>query len=141
MFVMIFVQLMILIIFGQLLLRLNYLEHPVATLLMAVATAIFAASLGLLIGAIAKSEEQVLVFAMIPMFVLSGLGGAWVPLEIMPDGFRQFAEITPLAFVMTGFQDILIRDLGLEAVILNVVVLLAFAAVLFAFAAWRFKYE
>jgi len=141
MFVMIFVQVMILIIFGQLLLRLNYVQHLGAALLMAVATALFAASLGLLIGAVAKTEEQVLVFAMIPMFVLSGLGGAWVPMEIMPEGFRQFARLTPLAFVMDGFQDILIRDQGLEAVILNVVVLLAFAVVLFAFAAWRFKYE
>lgn len=141
MFVMIFVQVMILIIFGQLLLRLNYVQHLGAALLMAVATALFAASLGLLIGALAKTEEQVIVFAMIPMFVLAGLGGAWVPMEIMPEGFQQFARLTPLAFVMDGFQDILIRDQGLEAVILNVVVLLAFAVVLFAFAAWRFKYE
>jgi len=141
MFVMIFVQVMILVIFGQLLLRLNYVQHIGATLLMAVATALFAASLGLLIGALAKTEEQVIVFAMIPMFVLSGLGGAWVPMEIMPEGFQQFAKLTPLAFVMDGFQDILIRDQGLEAIIINVVVLLAMAIVIFAFAAWRFKYE
>ncbi len=141
MFVMIFVQVMILVIFGQLLLRLNYVQHVGATLLMAVATALFAASLGLLIGALAKTEEQVIVFAMIPMFVLSGLGGAWVPMEIMPEGFQQFAKLTPLAFVMDGFQDILIRDQGLEAIIINVVVLLAMAIVIFAFAAWRFKYE
>ncbi|MFN2188066.1 MAG: ABC transporter permease, partial [Candidatus Promineifilaceae bacterium] len=141
MFVMIFVQLIILILFGQLLLRLNYASHPGATALMAVATALFAASLGLLIGALAKTEEQTIVFAMIPMFLLSGLGGAWVPLEIMPEGFQQFARITPLAFVMDGFQDILIRDQGFEAIILNAIVLLAMAVVIFAFAAWRFRYE
>ncbi len=141
MFVMIFVQLMILILFGQLLLRLDYFSHPAATLLLAAATALFAASLGLLIGALAKSEDQVIVFAMIPMFVLSGLGGAWVPLQIMPEGFQQFARLTPLAFVVEGFQDILIRDLGLEAVILNIAALLAFAFVVFALAAWRFRYE
>jgi ABC-type multidrug transport system permease subunit len=141
MFVMIFVQLMILIIFGQLLLRLNYLDHPAATLLMAVATALFAASLGLLIGALAKSEEQVIVFAMIPMFVLSGLGGAWVPMELTPEGFQQIARFTPLAFVMDGFQDIIIRGLGLEAVVLNIVILLAYSLVFFAIGAWRFRYE
>ncbi|MGB3715292.1 MAG: ABC transporter permease [Candidatus Promineifilaceae bacterium] len=141
MFVMIFVQLMILILFGQLLLRLNYLDHPAATLLMAVATALFAASLGLLIGALAKSEEQVIVFAMIPMFVLSALGGAWVPMELTPEGFQQVARLTPLAFVMDGFQDIIIRDLGLEALVLNIVILLAYALVFFAIGAWRFRYE
>jgi ABC-2 type transport system permease protein len=79
MFVMIFAQLMMLILFGQLLLRLDYFGHPAATILLAVSTALFAASLGLLIGALAKSEDQVIVFAMVPMFLLSGLGGAWVP--------------------------------------------------------------
>jgi ABC-2 type transport system permease protein len=141
MFVMIFVQLMILIIFGQLLLRLNYLEHPAATLLMAVATALFAASLGLFIGAVAKTEEQVIVFAMIPMFVLSGLGGAWVPMELTPEGFQQIARLTPLAYVMDGFQDIIIRDMGIEAIVLNLVILIAYAFVFFAIGAWRFRYE
>jgi ABC-2 type transport system permease protein len=141
MFVMIFVQLMILILFGQLLLRLNYMDHPLATVLLATATALFAASLGLLIGAVAKTEEQVIVFAMIPMFLLSGLGGAWVPLEITPESFQQVARYTPVAFVVDGFQDIIIRDLGLEAIILNVVVLLAYALVLFAIGAWRFQYD
>ena len=141
MFVMIFVQIIVLVVFGQLLLRLSYADHPAATLLLAAATALFAASLGLFIGAVAKTEEQVIVFAMIPMFVLSGLGGAWVPLEIMPDGFQQIARVTPLAFVVEGFQDIIIRDLGLEAVLLNIAVLLAYSLVFFALAAWRFRYE
>jgi ABC-2 type transport system permease protein len=141
MFVMIFVQVIVLIVFGQLLLRLSYADHPAATLLLAAATALFAASLGLFIGAVAKTEEQVMVFALIPMFVLSGLGGAWVPLEIMPDGFQQIARVTPLAFVVEGFQDIIIRDLGLEAVLLNITVLIAYSLVFFAIAAWRFRYE
>ena len=141
MFVMIFVQVTVLIVFGQLLLRLSYADHPAATLLLAAATALFAASLGLFIGAVAKTEEQVMVFALIPMFVLSGLGGAWVPLEIMPDGFQQIARVTPLAFVVEGFQDIIIRDLGLEAVLLNITVLIAYSLVFFAIAAWRFRYE
>ena len=135
------VPLFILIAFGQLLLRLDYLSHIGATILITGATAAFAAGLGLLIGTLAKSEEQTIVFAMIPMFVLAGLGGAWVPLEIMPEGFQQFARITPLAFVMDGYQDILIRDQGLETILPNVIVLVVMSAALFAFAAWRFRTE
>ncbi len=141
MFIMIFVQVLILIVFGQLLLRLDYFSHPAATLLLAVATALFAASLGLLIGTVAKTEEQVIVFAMIPMFVLSGFGGAWVPLEITPEAFQQIARLTPLAFVVDGFQDIIIRGLGFQEVLLNILILLLYAVILFIFAAWRFRYE
>lgn len=108
---------------------------------MVITTALFAASLGLLIGAMAKSEEQVIVFALIPMFVLAALGGAWVPLEITPIGFQRIARLTPVAWVMEGFQDIVIRGQGLEAVWLAAVVLTGYALVLFAIAVWRFRYE
>lgn len=141
MFSMIFVQLLILIIFAQIFLRLDYFSRPMATALMVITTALFAASLGLLIGAIAKSEEQVIVFALIPMFVLAALGGAWAPLEITPIGFQRIARITPIAWVMEGFQDIVIRGQGLEAVWVAAVVLTAYALVLFAIAVWRFRYE
>ncbi|MGD2077468.1 MAG: ABC transporter permease, partial [Chloroflexota bacterium] len=99
MVIMIFAQLVVLVLFGQLFLGLNYLGQPLATLLMILAAALFVAALGLLIGALAKSEEQVMIMALIPMFILAGLGGAWVPLEIMPEGFQQFARLTPLAWV------------------------------------------
>ncbi len=141
MFAMIFVQLLILIVFAQLFLRLDYLREPVATLLVAIATALFAASLGLLIGALAKSEEQVIVFALIPMFVLAALGGAWVPLEIMPEGFQSIARLTPVAWVMDGFRDIVLRGQGLEAVWLAVTVLFGYALIISLLAIWRFRYE
>ncbi|MGD8805985.1 MAG: ABC transporter permease [Chloroflexota bacterium] len=141
MVVMIFAQLAILVMFGQLLLKLNYLSQPAATLLVIVAASIFVAALGLLIGALAKSEEQVTVLALIPMFILAGLGGAWVPLEVMPAGFQAFARLTPLAWVMTGFQDIVIRGQGLDAVWLPALVLLAYAVVFFVLGVWRFRIE
>ena len=109
--------------------------------LMIVAASIFVAALGLLIGALAKNEEQVMIMSLIPMFILAGLGGAWVPLEIMPAGFQQFARLTPLAWVMTGFQDIIIRGLGLETVWLPALVLVAYAIVFFMLGVWRFRVE
>jgi ABC-2 type transport system permease protein len=141
MFVMIFVQLAILILFGQLLLDLNYLGSPLATAMLVIATALFAASLGLLIGAVAKSEEQVIFLALIPMFLLAGLGGAWVPLEITPEAFQNVARFTPLSWVVEGLKDIIVRGQGVEAIIPSVLVLLAYTAVLLALAVWRFRFE
>lgn len=141
MFVMTFIQLLILILFGQILLRLDYFGQPAATLLLAVLTAMFVASLGLLIASLSKSEEQTIVFSIIPMFVLSGIGGAWVPLEVTPPAFQQIARFTPLAWVIDGYKDILIRGQGLEAVAPSLLVLGAYAVVLFALAVWRFRIE
>lgn len=141
MLIMILAQLVILTMFGQLALRLGYLEAPLATGVMVLTTALFCASLGLLIGALAQSEEQVIVFALIPMFVLAGLGGAWVPLEFTSESFQRIAFLTPLAWVMDGFSDILVRGQGLAAVGTAAIVLLGFAVGLFALAAWRFQFE
>jgi ABC-2 type transport system permease protein len=141
MVIMIFAQLSLLIIFGQLFLGLNYLGEPLATLLVAVAASLFVAALGLFLGALAKNEEQVIIFSLITMFILAGLGGAWVPLEVMPAGFQEFARLTPLAWVMTGFQDILIRGQGLETVWLPALALAGYAALFFILGMWRFRVE
>ena len=138
---MIFVQLFVLVVFGQLFLGLDYLSQPLATLLLITATSIMVAAMGLLIGALAKSEEQVIVFSLVPMFILSGFGGAWVPLEIMPEGFGQFARLTPLAWVITGMQDIIIRGQGLRSIWLPALVLFGYAAVFFILGVWRFRFE
>jgi ABC-2 type transport system permease protein len=141
MFVMIFLQLTVLILFGQLFLDLPYLGQPLTTLLLTAVTALFCASLGMLIGVVARTEEQVTVLSLTPMFLLSALGGAWVPLEVTPESFQRVAYVTPLAWVIDGYKDILLRGQGLEAVGTAVLILLAYAGVLFGLAAWRFRVD
>lgn len=141
MFLMIFLQLTVLILFGQLFLDLPYLGRPLATSLLTIATALFCASLGMLIGAIAKTEEQVIVLSLVPMFLLAALGGAWAPLEFTPEAFQRVAFLTPLAWVLDGYKDILVRGQGVEAIGMGLLVLLGYAAVIFALAAWRFRFD
>jgi len=138
---MILIQFTILIVFAQLLLDVAYFSAPLATLVMALASTLFAASLGLLIGSFAKTEEQVVMFSLIPMFILSGLGGAWVPLEFTSESFQTIGHFTPLAWAMDGFQNIVSRGMGLESVLLPAIVLIGFAIVCFGLAVWRFKFE
>ena len=138
---MIFTQFAILIIFAQVFLDVPYFSAPLATFLVAFATAAFAASMGLLISTLSKTSEQVVVFSLIPMFVLSGLGGAWVPLEFTGETFQKVAYLTPLAWSMTGFKNIIERGQGLESVLLPVVIISGFAIVIFGLAVWRFRFE
>ena len=141
MVVMIFTQFLILILFDQIFLGVPYFSAPIATLLVALSTAAFAAAMGLLISTLAKTAEQVVVFSLIPMFVLSGLGGAWVPLEFTGEAFQKVAYLTPLAWSMTAFKNIIERGQGLESVMIPVAVVTGFAIVVFGLAVWRFRYE
>ena len=137
-FTLIFVQFMILILFGQLL-HVDYLRVPLASLLVATVTAICIAALGLLIGVMAKSEEQAIIFSLIPMFVLSGLGGAWVPLEYTGSAFQAIGHVSPVAWAMDGFKNIVARGLGFNSVLLPCAALAVYAMLFFLLAAWRFR--
>lgn len=141
MFVMIFAQLALLIGFGQLVLGVDYAREPIATLLVTVTMSLWTASLGLLIGVLAKTEEQTVIFSMIPMFILSGLGGAWMPLEVTGEAFQTIGHLLPTAWAMDGIQNIIVRGLGLESALLPSGIMLAYAIALFALAVWRFKFE
>jgi ABC-2 type transport system permease protein len=136
-FTLIFSQFMILISFGQLVLKVEYMRLPSATLFVAFSAALCISALGLLIGIVAHSEEQAVTFSIIPMFVFSGLGGAWVPLEVTGETFQLIGHITPIAWAMDGFKNIIIRGFGFTSVLLPAGVLILYALLFFSLAAWR----
>jgi ABC-2 type transport system permease protein len=136
-FILIFTQFSVLIAFGQFLLKIDYLRVPEAILLVAFCAALCIAAMGLLIGVLAQSEEQAVAFSLIPMFVLSGLGGAWVPLEFTGETFAMIGHISPIAWAMDGFKNITIRGFGIESVFIPAAALAGYAVVFFALAVWR----
>ncbi|HNT53114.1 MAG TPA: ABC transporter permease [Anaerolineaceae bacterium] len=137
-FLLIFSQFVILILFGQFVLKLDYFTHLAATFLIALTAALCISALGLLIGILSKSEEQAVTYALIGMFILAGLGGAWVPLEFTGSTFQRIGHLTPLAWAMDGFKDILVRGLGLTSVLLPAAVLLGYAVLFFGLSAGCF---
>jgi ABC-2 type transport system permease protein len=141
MFTLVFAQELILIIFGALALKVSYLAQPLATLIVAVFFAMWSASLGLLIGVVAKGEEQVTLFSLLGMFLFTALGGAWFPLESTGRTFSTVAHFMPTAWAMDGFQNIIQRGLGLTSTMLPALILCAYTLAFLALAAWRFKVE
>ena len=141
MFVVVFLQQVLLVALGQFLFHVDYLREPIGTLLMMVALSIWAASLGLLIGALAKSPEQVIVLSLAAMFFFSALGGAWFPLEVAGETFKAIGHATPTAWAMDGFQNIVLRGLSLSSVLVPAGILLIYSIVFFAIAVWRFRFN
>jgi len=75
------------------------------------------------------------------MFAFSALGGAWFPLEIAGSTFASVGHALPTAWAMEGFQNLVLRGLGLSTVLLPAGLLLAYAAAFFGLAIWRFGSE
>ena len=116
------------------------MQAPLATLTMMGTLSLWAASLGLLIGALAKKEEQVITWSLIAMFLFAALGGAWFPLEFAGDAFATIGHVTPTAWAMDGLQNIVVRGQGLGSVLLPASILLVYSAAFFGVAVWRFRF-
>ncbi len=140
MFALVFVQELVLVVFGQFALHVDYLRQPLATLLMMVSIGLWIASLGLLVAVIVKGEEQVIVFSLIGMFLFTALAGAWFPLEATGPAFNTIGHLTPGAWAMDGFQNILIRGQGLSSVLLPAAIILGYGLLFFVIASWRLRY-
>ena len=140
-FLLTFAQELLLLAFGQFALGVDYLRQPLAVLLVALGLALWVVSLGMLIGALAKTDNHVTVYSLLAMFLFTGLGGAWFPLEGTGAAFQAIGRLTPTYWAMRGFQNVIVRGLGLNSVLLPVGILVAYAVPFFALAVWRFRFE
>jgi ABC-2 type transport system permease protein len=50
------------------------------------------------------------------MFVSSALGGNWLSLGMVGKTFAATGHITPTAWAMDGFQNIILRGLGVQSI-------------------------
>jgi ABC-2 type transport system permease protein len=140
-FILNLVQIGLMVAFGAGLLGVDYMQEPAAILLMATTTSLCTGGIGLLIGVLSKTTDQVAMFSVIPTLVMAGLGGAWMPLELTSEAFQFVGRLTPVAWAIEGFENIVVRGMALDSVLLPAGVMLAYAIALFALAAWRFKFE
>ena len=135
------VQMSLLVVFGILVMKLNWGEAPVALALILVTSALAAAALGTTLGTFTKTEGQAGGLSWMLGMVMALLGGGWYPIELFPPFVQNFAKILPTTWAMQGMLDIVMRGQGLLAVLPNALVLLGFAVVFFVVGVLRFRYE
>jgi ABC-2 type transport system permease protein len=106
--------------------------------LLAVVVAVWVFTLlcmGMALGALARSHSELAVFYDIGGLALTVLGGALVPLSMMPEWARALAPISPGYWAMSGYRAALAGDVG--GVFAELAVLLLIAAVAGTVACWR----
>jgi ABC-type Na+ efflux pump permease subunit len=86
-------------------------------------------------------EQQIASVTTFFVLVTAPLGGAWWPLEIVPDFMQTLALITPIGWAMEGFNELIFYGGVVVDVLVPVAVLLAATLVIFGIAVTRFEYE
>lgn len=109
-----------------------------AGLLMTVFAAV-AGGAGLLMGATARTPEQSLAFGLLLSLGFGALGGTMLPLDLFPSTMRTLAHLTPHAWGVEGFTELINHHGGVTDIAPQLGVLAAMAAVLFALATWRLR--
>ena len=135
------IQMAILIAFGALVLKLKWANAPSATALVVICSALAAGALGTMLGTFVKTEAQGNGLSIMIGMVMAMLGGCWYPIELFPQVMRSAAQALPTYWSMQGMLDILVRDQGVEGILLESGVLLGFALVFFLIGVLRFRYE
>ena len=116
-------------------------NDPLAVGLIVLSYTLCVTALSFAIAPLLRSEEQANSVTLLLSLSLAALGGAWWPLEIVPEFMRMIGHLSPVAWAMNGFTDILFYNGGIGDVIPDVAVLLVASIVFFAIGVFNFKYE
>lgn len=134
-------QIGLLILAGALLFHVSWGRSPAGLALLVAVFALAITSLGLVVGALARTAAQANALTTVVVLALAALGGAWWPLEIVPAWMRTLGHLFPTAWAMDGFHDLITRGLGAGAVAAEVAILAGYGLVFLTVGVWRFRYE
>lgn len=112
---------------------------PLAAAAIILLFSMVAAAVAMLIGAVASNPEQASSLGVFAGLALGALGGAMSPLELMPEAMQDVARLIPHSWAIQGLKELIRNGGGIESVATNLGVLAAYAAVVMALAAWRFR--
>ena len=114
--------------------------NPLAAAALTFTWALVGAGAGMLAGTLFRTPEQSNSVAIAAGLILGMLGGCMWPLEIVPAGMRAFGHLTPHAWAVDAWTELLSRAGTLSDITRQLLVLLGFAFVLVAVSARRLRH-
>jgi ABC-2 type transport system permease protein len=110
---------------------------PVGALALVVLFALVATGAAMLAGSLFRNEQQASSAGVMLGLGLGAIGGCMVPLQIFPPTLRTIAHLTPHAWALDGFDELIGDNANVVAILPDLAVLAAMAVVLLALATWR----
>lgn len=98
-------------------------------------------SIGLLAGAVAKTQEAANVIVNLVVLPMAFLSGSFFPLDNAPPWLRTVAQVFPLRHLNTAMLDVMVRGKGPLTVLPELGILAGFAIVLTVIATRAFRWD
>lgn len=112
---------------------------PLGAILILVALSAVGAGAGMLMGSVFNNDQQAAGLGVVLSLGLAALGGAMLPSELFSPTMQQIAHVTPHAWALDGFAELVRRGGNTIDILPELGVLALYAAVLWALAAWRLR--
>jgi len=94
--------------------------------LVALFAGLAAIGLGLLLGTLARTQEQSAPFGATLVVILAAMGGVWVPVFIMPGFMQVLSNLSPMNWGLNAFYDVFLRKVGLMGILSDITLLFLF---------------
>lgn len=98
-------------------------------------------SIGLLVGAIAKTQQAATSIANLIILPMAFLGGAFIPLDFAPNWIKDASYVMPLRYLVNGMLDVMARGEGPAAALPAIGILLGFTLVVGLVAVRMFRWD
>jgi ABC-type multidrug transport system permease subunit len=98
-------------------------------------------SIGLLTGAVAKTQQAATAIANLIILPMAFLGGAFIPLDYAPAWIRDVSYAMPLRYLVTGMQDVMARGEGPASALPAIGIMLGLTAALTLIAVRVFRWD
>lgn len=135
------IQVALLFTFGKLLIHFSLGSSLPGLILTASATVFAATGLGLLIATFGKTMDQIQGMVTFALLLMGLLSGCLIPRVLLPDTIQKLSVVTPHAWALNAYQDLLLRHLPLSATLVNIGMVVLFGITFYGIALARFKYE
>jgi len=98
-------------------------------------------SIGLLVGAFAKTQQAATSIANLIILPMAFLGGAFLPLDFAPNWVKDASYVMPLRYLVTAMQDVMARGESATSALPAIGLLLGFTVVVTLIAVRAFRWD
>ncbi|AIE88071.1 ABC transporter permease [Fimbriimonas ginsengisoli] len=126
---------------GAILFHMRVQGSVIGFALVALAASFMAATFGLFVAALGRTEQQSRGLSILAVLTMTMLGGAWFPSFLMPGWVQSISLFIPVRWAVDGFDSMLWRAQDLQHAMPAVYALLGFAVFFGVFALKRIRWE
>ncbi len=122
---------------GKLVFGMSWGTHPLWLIPVVAATSFAAMGLALLVASVARTETQVAIYGTLLVLVLAGVSGCLMPRDLMPEQMRQLSLVTPHAWALDAYGQLLLNPAPELTVVAQACAALAGFGAAYLLSAWR----